>query len=255
MIPFYLIIFIFGSMIGSFLNVIIYRVPRDLNIVFPRSSCPHCKKMIPWYYNLPLVAYIILRGKCAYCKSPIPYRYFLVELIAGLMAVYLFPSSLDILPLVEFFVLFSAACVFLSHFFIDLEHRILPDPLNLYLAAVFLLHGILFTPWQHWLLGSLLGGGFPLLVSWGFYLYAKKEGMGLGDVKLFAALGLYLGPLGIVTNIFLSCFIGSIVGGSLLLTKKIARDYQIPFGPFIILAASFQIFFPHLLKQIPFLPF
>jgi leader peptidase (prepilin peptidase)/N-methyltransferase len=142
------------------------------------------------------------------------------------------------MDLVEFFILFSAACVFICHFFIDLEHRILPDALNIYLGLIFLLHGLLFSTWQSWLLGFLIGGGFPLLVSWGFYLYAKKEGLGLGDVKLFAVLGLILGPFGIVMNIFLSCFVGSVVGVSLLASKRIARDYPIPFGPFILLAVT-----------------
>lgn len=250
-----IVLFIFGAMIGSFLNVIIYRVPRDLSIVFPRSSCPQCHQLIPWYLNIPIFAYLFLRGKCAYCRAKIPYQYFIVELLGGLSAVYLFPQSLELMDLVGYFVLFSAACVFICHFFIDLEHRILPDALNLYLGMVFLLHGLLFYSWSFWLLGILIGGGFPYLVSRGFYLYAKKEGLGLGDVKLFAVLGLYLGPQGIVSNIFLSCFIGSLVGGGLLLTKRIGRDYPIPFGPFIILAAAVQIFFPHWLKQIPFFAF
>lgn len=252
---FFGLIFVFGAMIGSFLNVIIYRVPRDLNIVYPRSRCTQCNKLIPWYYNIPLLAYIFLRGKCAYCQAKIPYRYFLVELLGGLAAVYLFPQRLELLDLVSYFILFSAACVFICHFFIDLEHRLLPDVLNLYLGLVFLLNGVLFYSWTFWVLGILVGGGFPYLVSRGFYLYAKKEGLGLGDVKLFAVLGLYLGPQAIVSNILLSCTLGSVVGVGLLLSKRIARDYQIPFGPFIIIAASVQIFFPQFLEQIPFFTF
>ncbi len=247
-------IFLFGAIFGSFLNVIIYRVPRGLNIVTPRSRCTQCNKVIYWYENIPLLSYIFLRGKCSKCKTKIPFRYFIVELIAGLAALYLFPSYFTLHTLFKFIVLFSAACVFICHFFIDLEHKILPNPLNLYLSAVFLLYAVFFLPWQHWLFGVALGGGFPYFVSTAFYLITKKEGLGLGDVKLFGALGIYLGPMGIVTNVFLSCMLGSIVGITLIVMKKMNRNNHIPFGPFIILAASLQIFFPQFMIYIP-LPF
>ncbi|MCK5884543.1 MAG: prepilin peptidase [Bacteriovoracaceae bacterium] len=249
-----LFVFTFGAIFGSFLNVVIYRIPLGLNVARPRSTCPSCKKLIHWYENIPLLSYLALRGKCLKCKARIPFSYFIVELIAGAMALYLFPNSFSFETIIRFVVLFSTVCVFISHFFIDLKHKILPDVLNLYLAAIFLGYALLFYSWKHWAIGLAIGGGFPFLVSSTYLLFAKKEGLGLGDVKLFAALGIYLGPLGIITNVFLSCMLGSIVGVLLILTKKMSRDYPIPFGPFIILAASLQIFFPKIVKMLP-LPF
>lgn len=255
MTSFFIFVFIFGAMIGSFLNVVIYRVPRDLNIVFPRSNCPQCGRLIPWYHNIPIITYLILRGKCSYCKAKISFRYFVVEVIMGFAAVYLLPEAFSGYELLRYFILFSAAAVFLCHFFIDWEHQLLPDPLNIYLGLVFLIYAILVSPWQYWAFGALIGGAFPYLVAKGYYLYSRRDGLGMGDVKLFAVLGLYLGPVGIVVNIFLSCFIGSIIGVGLLATKRISREHPIPFGPFIIIAASIQIFFPHWLRAIPFLSF
>ena len=130
--------FVFGSLIGSFLNVVIYRLPRELSVVTPRSSCPKCKHMIKWYENIPVLSYVFLKGKCSNCKTKIPMRYPLIEFLVGSFGFFLAPTSLYIPEVINFIFYFSIACVFLSHFIIDIEHQLLPDKLNLYLLVVIL---------------------------------------------------------------------------------------------------------------------
>ena len=236
--------FTFGAMVGSFLNVLIYRLPRNQSIVLPRSHCPHCQKTIVWYENIPLLSFIFLKGRCRGCSSKISWRYFLIEFAAGFVALALAPRSLDLVPILLFLFLFSVFCVFLVHFFIDIEHQILPDSLNIYLALAFLSYAIFYLPWGHWVWGAVVGAGLPLLVVWLFYMLKGQIGLGGGDIKLYGALGIYLGPVGIIHNIFLSCFLGSLVGFFLIFVKKMSKEHPMPFGPFIIIAASLQIFFP-----------
>ncbi len=235
---------IFGLLIGSFINVIIYRVPREISVVAPRSKCTKCDKTIFWYENIPVLSYLFLRGKCSGCKSKISLKYPIVEILSGIGAFCLFPNILSLENLTFFLFFFSIFVVFIAHFFIDLEHQILPDSLNLYLGILFLAYALVFRSWQYWAIGFSLGLALPLSVTWVFYKIKGEIGLGGGDIKLFAALGLYLGPLGVVQNIFASCFVGALVGGVLILFKVISKKNPIPFGPFIISVAGFQIFFP-----------
>lgn len=252
-----LIIFatIFGLLIGSFLNALIYRLPRNINIAVPRSSCTNCNKVISWYENIPVLSYFFLRGKCSGCGSKISWEYPFVEIVSALAAFLIAPSSLSAPALLNFFFFFSVYCCFLVHFIVDLKHQILPDSINLYLAALFLLVSWFSHSWTFWLIGGALGLGFPLLVSWIFYLLRGEVGLGGGDIKLYGALGFYLGPIGIMQNIFLSCFLGALVGIALIATKVIKKDNPIPFGPFIIVVGTFQVFgeswFKHLMSYIP----
>ena len=236
-------VFVFGLLIGSFLNAVIYRLPREISIVYPRSACPHCKKTIYWYENIPVISFLFLRGRCSGCAGSISWRYPAIELAMGIIAFLLFPAPLTTTSLVDFIFLFSVACVFVVHFFVDLDYQILPDGLNLYLAIVFF--GISWPthPWTHWLLGGLLGFFFPLAVAWVFYKLRGQIGLGGGDIKLYGALGLYLGPLGVMYNIFLSCLLGSVVGVTFIALKKMERNNPIPFGPFILITAAIQIYF------------
>ncbi|MEA9354662.1 prepilin peptidase [Bacteriovorax sp. PP10] len=253
----FLIIFatIFGLLVGSFLNALIYRLPRNINIAVPRSSCTSCNKVISWYENIPVLSYIFLRGKCSGCDSKISWEYPFVEIISALAAFLIAPSSLSAPALLNFFFFFSVYSCFLVHFIVDLKHQILPDSINLYLAALFLLVSWFSHPWTFWLIGGALGLGFPLLVSWVFYLLRGEVGLGGGDIKLYGALGFYLGPIGIMQNIFLSCFLGALVGIVLIATKVIKKENPIPFGPFIIVVGAFQVFgeswFKHLMSYIP----
>ncbi len=246
---------LFGAIVGSFLNALIYRLPRGINIAYPRSSCTECKKVITWYENIPIISYLFLRGKCSGCGTKISWQYPLVELICGIFAATIAPSDLEPGSLINFFFFFGVFCAFMVHFIVDVKHQILPDSINIYLAALFFLVSFTSNPWTHWLIGGALGLGFPLLVSWVFYLLKGQVGLGGGDIKLYGALGIYLGPIGVMQNIFLSCFLGALVGIALIAGKVIKKDNPIPFGPFIIIVAAFQIFlegwFKHLIAYIP----
>ena len=236
--------FIFGIMIGSFLNVLIIRLPLEKELVFKRSNCLNCQKLIVWYENIPILSFLFLKGKCSGCHHKISLQYPIVELLTGLVSILLAPKWISTLSILNYCFLFSIFCVFLCHFIIDFKHKILPNSLNIYLGLLFFAHSIIYKSWQFWLIGSAIGLLFPLLVAWAFYKYRGIEGLGGGDIKLFFVLGLYLGPLGIIQNIFLSCLIGSLVGLSLIISKRIDRNFALPFGPSIIIVASFQIFFP-----------
>lgn len=244
----------FGLLVGSFLNVVIYRIPREQSIVTPRSSCPKCGHMIKWYENIPVISYLFLRGRCIECKTRISIRYPLIEILTGLFAYLLAPSSLEPQQIFQFVFLFSIACVFLCHFLIDIEFQILPDKLNLYLLLIVLPYAIFNTTPAYWLVGGIIGFAGPFLVTYLFYKLRGVIGLGGGDIKLFGILGIILGPVGVVKTIFFSCFIGSVIGIILILSKKINRDTPFAFGPFILIAAAIQIFFPQLLEQFdPFL--
>ncbi len=254
-IPLAVLASIFGLLVGSFLNALIYRLPRNINIAFPRSSCTNCKKVITWYENIPVISYIFLKGKCSGCGSKISIEYPIVESVSALVAFLIAPSELTAVAFLSFFFYFSVFCCFLVHFIVDLKHQILPDSINIYLASLFLIISWSSHHWTFWLIGGAVGLGFPLLVSWVFYLLKGQVGLGGGDIKLYGALGFYLGPVGVMQNIFLSCFLGALVGISLIATKLLKKENPIPFGPFIIVVASLQIFgeswFKHLISYIP----
>ena len=244
-----LFIFVFGLLIGSFLNVIIVRVPKKEGVFLPRSHCPGCNKLIRWYENIPILSYFVIGGKCRGCKIPISIVYPLVELIGGISALCLINFSGGILVFFHSIVLFGIFCVFLSHFIIDLRHQILPDGLNIYLGCMFLMNMFVFLDWQFSLVGFCIGFGFPYLITLVFYFVRGEIGLGGGDIKLYGVLGLYLGPVGILQNIFLSSALGSVITLFLILLKKVDKNTPIPFGPFIIVLASWQIFFPKEYKK------
>ncbi len=246
---------LFGLLIGSFLNALIYRLPLGINIAYPRSACPKCKHVIAWYENIPVLSFIYLRGKCSECHTKISILYPIVELVTAIFAFAIAPRSIGPTALFNFLFFLSVFCAFLVHFIVDLKHQILPDSVTIYLGLMFFVIGLIIRPWTFWAIGGSIGLGFPLLVSWIFYLLRGQVGLGGGDIKLFAVLGLYLGPMGIIQNIFLSCLLGAVVGVVLIASKAIKKENPIPFGPFILIVASFQIFaekwFSDLLIYIP----
>jgi prepilin signal peptidase PulO-like enzyme (type II secretory pathway) len=236
--------FLFGLCIGSFLNAVIYRLPRKISLSKSRSHCPGCNKLIFWYENIPLLSYLFLRGKCSKCDFKIPFQYPLIELIVGIFALFITPNSLELNNLWSYFFYVSIFSSFLSIVLIDLRHKLIPNSINIYLSLMFF-SAVVYTKGPfYWATGAAIGVLFPLGVTYGFYLIKGQVGLGGGDIKLFGALGLYLGPIGIIHNIFLSCFVGAIIGASLILLKVVDRKTPIPFGPFIILVASVQIFLP-----------
>ncbi len=245
----YVAVFVIGSVVGSFMNVCIYRLPRKLSIVFPPSSCPRCGSRIPWYDNIPLFGFLLLGGKCRFCKESISVRYPMVEFLAGLLAVLLF---FKFQVSATFFAMFLFCAALLVVTFIDLEHRIIPDEISLpgivagFLLSFFIAN--LYRPeevlgWQESLLGIVAGGGSLLLVAYGYQLVARKEGMGGGDIKLLAMMGAFLGWRAVPFIIFLSSLAGSAVGISLMLARGKDSRLSIPFGPFLAFGAFMFVFF------------
>ena len=249
-----------GLMIGSFLNVCIYRLPRDLSVVAPRSFCPKCETPIGWYDNIPLLSYVLLQGRCRKCREPISARYPIVELLTGAMFFFtvrmLGPTAMAMK-----FCAFSAILIALV--FADLEERILPDeftlggtvigvafaafgPLNWGIVRLLLmsvrnervlsvcesLFAAIFCAGTLWLVGNL------------YQRIRHREGLGFGDVKMVAMIGAFLGLQGALLTLIVGSLLGALVGlGYIWLTRKDAATYELPFGTFLGAAALVVVFF------------
>ena len=232
---------IFGACIGSFLNVCILRIPNDISIVFPPSSCPECQEPIKWYDNIPLFSYLILLGKCRNCKTKISFQYFLVELISAFFAFY---SVLKFsLTLKAFFVfVFISALIVIS--FIDLKHKIIPDVISLpgipfFLTASFFSMDINITDL---FMGVLIGGGCLYLIAFFYKLATGKDGMGGGDIKLLAMIGAFTGYKGVFFTIFAASMMGTVIGFMVIMIKGKNMKYAVPFGPFLSAGALIFVF-------------
>ena len=236
------ICFIFGAMVGSFLNVCIYRLPKEESIIWPGSHCPHCKKPIKFYDNIPLVSYLLLKGKCRYCKEPISIQYPLVEGVTALSSLFLIIKfGLSLSYLIYF--AFVAALIVIT--VIDLYHQIIPDVISLPGIGVGLLASIIIPQITFFdsLIGILIGGGSLFLVATLYQWLFKREGMGGGDIKLLAMIGAFLGWKAVILTILLSSLIGSITGITIMVLKGKDFKYAIPFGPFLSLGAVIALFY------------
>ncbi len=244
-----LIAFLFGLAVGSFLNVCIHRIPLGKSIVGPPSSCPQCGQRIKPYDNIPLVSYIVLSGKCRYCGTFIPLHYPVVEAVTGLLSAALL-MKFNLSP--QFFLcfLFSASLVAIA--FIDLHHRIIPDPLSLSMLILGFIASLLKLSEVRWidsLIGIVGGGGFFYLVAALFERLTGREGMGGGDIKMLAMIGAWAGWSPLPMIILISSLGGILIGGaSLFLTRKGVRS-KIPFGPFLSLGTLLWLFFGHDLQR------
>jgi len=239
-----ILFFAFGACIGSYLNVLIYRLPQNIDTVKKGSHCRSCLTPLKWFHNIPIVSFIVLNGKCGFCKTKISIQYPLIELFMGVVALILMPYKLNAESLLMFILLLAVCSIFLVHTIIDIRFKILLDKLNIVLAIVLLILSLKANTLEHIFFGILIGFGFTYLVTWVFYKLRGQIGLGGGDIKLFGALGLYLGPIGILHNIFMSCMVGAVVSVALIASGTLKRDEAIPFGPFIILMATIQIYFP-----------
>ena len=247
-----------GLLVGSFLNVVILRLPRRLEwewkrdarevleepeiydppppgIVVERSHCPHCKTPLSWYENIPLFSWLVLRGKCRHCKAPISPQYPLVELLTALLAmasVWRFGFGWQGFGAA----LFSCYLVALSG--IDLRTRLLPDQLTLPLMWLGLIGSLdnLYMPAKPALLGAIAGYVSLWLVWWLFKQVTGKEGMGRGDFKLLAAIGAWVGLNGVLPTLLLSSVVGAVIGSIWLATQGRDRATPIPFGPYLAIA-------------------
>jgi leader peptidase (prepilin peptidase)/N-methyltransferase len=258
-------VFIFGSIVGSFLNVCIHRMPLEESIVRPRSHCPNCKKLIPWYDNIPFLSYILLRGQCRFCNEKISPRYFVVEFLTALffLIFYLrFGFSFD-------FIFYSVfVCGLIIATFVDIPHRIIPDQISVGGIVVGFLFSVIKSfslkplswslrpetlirqPILDSFLGIIIGGGIIWLTGFLFDLIYFKllknppiqgetESMGGGDVKLLAMIGAFLGWKAVLITFFVAPFFGAAVG---IINMLIRKDHLIPYGPFLSLAAVISIF-------------
>ncbi|MDY7038507.1 MAG: prepilin peptidase [Thermodesulfobacteriota bacterium] len=235
--------FLFGLIIGSFLNVCIYRIPGSKSIITPSSSCPECGERIRFYDNIPLISFIILFGKCRHCRKPIPIHYPVVELITGLLSIALF-LRYGFRPEYFLFLLFAACLVIIT--FVDLHHQIIPEIISLpciligLAISVFKLNNI---SWLDSLIGIIAGGGFFYAFARMFKWLRGKEGLGGGDVALLAMLGAWMGWRALPFIILVSSLAGTLIGGSSLLFGGRKLSEKIPFGPFLVLGAFCYFFF------------
>lgn len=254
----WLFLFIFGLVLGSFFNVCIYRIPREIFWKEARSHCPHCEALIPWWLNIPLLSWLWLRGKARCCGGRISWRYPLVELVTGIAVMalyshwpffYLTPDHYWAFDLAQC-QRFIHALIFASFLgvcsVIDYDHQIIPDVLSLPMAAlgplVALWHPEL--TWQSSLLGVALGAGILYGVAWLYFAIRREAGMGMGDVKLLAAIGGWLGYQALMPVFFIACLVGAVCGiGVIIVSRTKNFKSAIPFGPFLSLGAFLYLWF------------
>jgi leader peptidase (prepilin peptidase) / N-methyltransferase len=256
-------VFLFGLIIGSFLNVCILRIPSGKSIVLPASACPKCGEPIRPYDNIPVLSYLLLHGKCRGCKTKISWMYPLVELLTGLLFLgcfYAFGISVE----TEKWAAFSAIMIVLV--FTDLRERILPDVVNFTGLAIGLLFSLFTKPTDGtalWIanhlfdypppapvlslvdatLGAAVGGGLLWVVSEAYFKLRGREGMGLGDVKMMLMAGAFLGAKRTLLTILAGSLLGSVLGVAIILARRKDADYELPFGTFLGAGALLVVFF------------
>ena len=231
----------YGLVIGSFLNVVIHRLPRGMSLLRPRSHCPACGGIIAWYDNVPLLSFVLLRGRCRHCRAAIPVRYPLVELASGLVLVGVFWRFDLTVAAVEAALL---TLLLLPLAVIDLEHHLLPDWLTIPGLAVGLLFSLArgIVPIADALVGAGLGALVPLLVIVIYRTIRGVEGMGLGDVKLLAMIGAFLGWRGVLLTLCLGACAGAAVGLGMIIAGRGRADTELPFGTFLAAAGAVTLF-------------
>ncbi len=240
----YAIVFLFGSLVGSFLNVCIYRIPRGRSIVFPSSRCPSCNNPIEPRNNIPIVSYILLGGRCTFCKERISLQYPIVESLNALLYMIIlwrFGTGISWFLLVYF--AFVSSLIIIT--FIDIEHQIIPDRITLPGILLALIFGATILPdpfsrfdflgFSNSFIGVVLGGGLFYLIAVLGKAVFKKDAMGGGDIKMMAMVGGFLGWKGVILTTFLGSLLGSVIGIFLLLMKGREWGSKIPFGPYLAL--------------------
>ena len=231
-----------GLCIGSFLNVVIYRLPRGKSIVIPRSACPHCRTAVRWYDNIPLIGWFWLKGRCRDCHQPLGVQYPVVELLgamAAVAAVWKYELSL------AGGIIFIFLCLLIIITFIDLNHRIIPDRITLP-AMVLALLVAPFLPdfsFVQGLSGLLTGGGVLWAIAAIYGRLTGVDGIGGGDIKLMGLVGALMGWKGALFTLFGGALFGALVGIGLLMVKGNNMRTAIPFGPFLSIAAVIYLFY------------
>lgn len=224
-----------GLAIGSFLNVCIYRLPHEQSILWPPSRCLTCNRTLKWYENVPVAAWLVLRGRCRTCRTAIPIVYPLVEAFTGIMFAWAtWQYGLGWL-LVSRLLL---GCALIVLFFIDLHHRILPNVITIPgTVAGFILSFVTPPGWVSSLAGLIIGGLIPLVLAETYLRIRKIEGLGMGDVKMLALVGAFLGWKLVLLTLALGSFLGSLVGLGLIALRRADMKLALPFGTFLAIAA------------------
>lgn len=232
--------FLLGLCLGSFLNVVIFRLPRGQSLITPPSRCPGCGSALRWFDNVPVLSWTLLRGRCRSCRAPISVQYPVVELVTGLLfvlVVWLTPAGPQMLSRL------ILVCILVALFGIDLEHQILPNTITLPGIAVGMILSVLGPPgWPAALIGVLIGGGVLYGIAGAYYLVRREEGLGMGDVKMLAMIGAFLGWKAVLVTLVLSSFSGALVGVALIAAQRGGMRLALPFGTFLALGAVAAMF-------------
>jgi leader peptidase (prepilin peptidase)/N-methyltransferase len=226
----------FGGVVGSFLNVCIYRLPIHKSIVWPASACPHCGRVLPWYENIPILSFLALRGRCRTCAKTISWQYPIVEALTAVMfavAWWYFGAGVLLASRLVF------ACALIVLFAIDLEHHLLPNVITVPGIVVGFAFSVFAEPgWQASLIGIMVGGGVLFLIAEAYYRVRREEGLGMGDVKMLAMIGAFLGWKLTLVALLLASVGGSVIGLLLIATRRGDMKYALPFGTFLALGAA-----------------
>ena len=226
---------LFGAVIGSFLNVVIYRLPLGQSLMHPPSRCRACGYSLRWFDNIPMVSWAWLRGRCRRCRVSVSWQYPVVELVTAILFVVVAWQT-PVGPLLASRLLL--VCVLIVLFGIDLEHQILPNSITLPGIVVGLLFSLVNPPgWLACLIGAAVGGGILYAIALGYYMWRREEGMGMGDVKMLAMIGAFLGWKAVLLTLVLGSFSGAIIGVLLLSLQKGDMKFALPFGTFLALGA------------------
>jgi len=231
---------LFGLCIGSFLNVVIYRLPLGQSLATPPSRCRKCGYSLRWFDNIPVLSWVFLRGRCRKCGIKVSWQYPVVELVTGalfVLVVWLTPPG----PLLASRLLL--VCILIALFGIDLEHQILPNVITLPGIVIGLMLSAIAPPGiKDAAIGVLAGGGLLYAIAGAYYLWRREEGMGMGDVKMLAMLGAFLGWKAVLVTVILASFTGAVVGLGMMAVQRGSMKYALPFGTFLAIGAVIAMF-------------
>ncbi len=237
----YILPFLFGAVVGSFLNVCICRLPEKVSVVSPPSRCPACGANIPFYYNIPIIGWFVLRGRAACCGAPLSIKYPLVEALTAVFAVLI---AVRFGYGVELFVYFAFVSALIVITFIDLKHQIIPDVISLPGIVIGLaISWVMPVGMADALIGAAFGGGILFGIAAAYLLLTGHDGMGGGDIKLLAMIGAFLGWKGVIVTLLLGSFLGAAIGVIFMAFAGKGSKFPIPFGPFLALGALSYLFF------------
>jgi leader peptidase (prepilin peptidase) / N-methyltransferase len=231
---------VLGLSVGSFLNVCIYRLPRRESLVSPPSRCPRCGRTLRWFDNIPVVSWLALGGRCRQCRTPISIQYPIIEVVTAVLAIAIVATT-PAGPLLVSRLILATALVVL--FMIDLEHQILPNSITLPGIAIGLALSLFAPPGPgDAAIGAALGAAVLYAIAAGYFMVRGEEGMGMGDVKMLAMIGAFLGWRAVILTLVLSSFAGAAIGIALLSTSRGGMRYALPFGTFLALGALVAMF-------------